>query len=363
MPATNTSQRPTPFGVLPPNSIGPFPGLIPGLAGSLPGQKPLNGESTDERLNRLESLAAGQAQEIYSLRWSNDASREEADGLRMRVAELEARLSGRLSAIRPTSVSVNYSRKDPAVVSINYPHVDSAPIQSMRETSACHQQRSRFGMFLEQKAAASAASTSTRTPVPQAKRSRYAALFERMAAESANRAATSGGSHGKEVEAVPVLDSTPSTAVAAHSDKIVTPPNTPTRGDSYGEIKVHDDPFPWGGRFGQPDFNFAASVPTTSVFAPVPQLQQFQQFLQYNQMDVHSWPLAPQFQEMEEDADPFPWGRGIHGQPDFDFAASLSASSASTAVDPHCKEMQACGKLHAPRPIRPRAPLLNRTEF
>jgi hypothetical protein len=322
----------------------------------------VNEESTDERLSRLESLAAGQAQEIYSLRWSNDASREEADGLRMRVAELEARLSGRLSAIRSTPVSVNYSRADPAVVSINYPHMDSAPVQSMRETSTCHQQRSRFGTFLEQKAAASAASTSTRTPVPQAKRSRYAALFERMAAESANRAATSGGSHGKEVEAVPVLDSTPSTAVAAHSDKIVTPPNTPTRGDSYGEIKVHDDPLPRGGRFGQPDFNFAAPAPMTSVFAPVPQ---FQQFPQYKEMDVYGWPLAPHVQEMEEDADPFPWGRNSRfpEKPDFDFAAKFSASSASTAVDTHCKEMQACGKLHAPRPIRPKAPLLNRTEF
>lgn len=369
MPATNTSQRPTPFGVLPPNSIGPFPGLIPGLAGSLPGQKPLNGESTDERLNRLESLAAGQAQEIYSLRWSNDASREEADGLRMRVAELEARLSGRLPATRPTSMSVNYSRTDPAVVSINYPHMDSAPVQSMRETSTCHQQRSRFATFLEQKAAASAASTSTQTagkeaiPVPQVKRSRYAALFERMAAESAKRAATSGGSHGTEVEAVLVLDSTPSTAVAAHSDKIVdTPPIAPIRGDSYGEIKVHDDPFPWGGRFGQPDFNFAASVPMTNVFAPGPQ---FQQFPQYKEMDVYGWPLAPHVQEMEEDADPFPWGRNSRfpEKPDFNFTASFSASSASTAVDTHCKEMQACGKLHAPRPIRPRAPLLNKTEF
>jgi len=365
MPATSTSQRPTPFGVLPPNSIGPFPGLIPGLAGSLPGQKPANGESTDERLKRLESLAADQAQEIYSLRWSSSASREEADGLRIRIAELEARLSGRLSAIKPTPVSVNYSRTDPAVVSINYPHMDSAPIQSMRETLASHQQRSRFGTFLEQKAAASAASASTRTtdkeatPVPQVKRSRYAALFERMAAESANKATISGDSHGKEVEAVPVLDSTPSTAVAAHSDKIVTPP-TPTRGDSYGGIKVHDDPFPWGGRFGQPDFNFAAPALMTSVFAPVPQ---FQQFPQYKEVDVYGWPLTPHVQEMEEDADPFPWGRGFHGQPDFDLAAKFSASSASTAVDPHCKEMQACGKLHAPRPIRPRAPLLNRIDF
>lgn len=183
-----------------------------------------------------------------------------------------------------------------------------------------------------------------------------------MAAESANKATTSGGSHGKEVEAVPVLDSTPSTAVAAHSDKIVTPPNTPTRGDSHGEIKVHDDPLPWGGRFGQPYFNFAASVPMTNVFAPGPQ---FQQFPQYKETDIYGWPLAPHVQEIEEDADPFPWGR--HGrfpkQADFDFAAPFSASSASTAVDTHCKEMQACGKLHAPRPVRPRAPLLNRLDF
>lgn len=360
MPATNTSQRPAPLGVPPANTIGPFPGLIPGLAGGLPtpsSTEPSH-KSTDERLTRLEALAADQAQEIYSLRWSSSASREEADDLRMRVAELEASLAGRLSAIGQTPASVNYSWTDLAVVSINYPHMDSAPVRSMRETAACHQQRSRFATFFEQKAAASVASTSTRTagkeatPVPQAKRSRYAALFESMAAECANRATSSGDAHSKEVDAVPVSEETLSTALTAHSDKMVTPPTTPFRGGSYGEIKVHDDPFPWGGRFGHPDYGFTAPVPTT-VFTPAPQ---------YKEIDVYAWSFAAHVQEMEEDADPFPWGRRFHQQADFDFAASFSASSASTAVDAHCKEMQACGKLHDPQPIRPRAPLLSRTD-
>ena len=268
----------------------------------------------------------------------------------MRVAELEASLAGRLSAIRPTPVSANYSRADPAVVSINYPHMESAPIQTMRETAARHQQRSRFGMFFEQRAAASTTSTPSRTadkeaaPVPQVKRSRYAALFGQMAAASANRAAISGNFHGKEVEAIPVLESTPSTTLTAHSDKMATSPTTPIHEDSYGEIKVHNDPFPWKGRFGQPGFNFA----------PVPQ---------YKETDVHEWLFAPHNQEIEEDADSFPRERRFHKQADFDLVASFSASSASTAVDTHCKGIQACGKLHTPRPIRTIAPLLNRTDF
>ena len=307
-------------------------------------------ESTDERLNRLESLAANQAQEIYSLRWRSSASCEEADSLRTRIVELEASLAEALSNVGQTPVSLNYSQ------------ANSTAVHPKWEAPVCQEKRSRFATFFEQKATASSDSTPTRTAnkevdattVPQVKRSRYAALFAQMAATSANRAATSEGSQGKEVAVAPVLEGTSSTASTTHSDKLVTPPTTAIRGDSCGEIKVHDDPFPWGDRFGRPDFDFVASVPMASVLTPV---------LQCKQTDVYGWPLAPHVQEMEEDADPFPWGRRNHEQVGFDFAAATVATSASTTGDPYGKEAQAYGMLHAPQPIRPRAPLLNRTEF
>lgn len=364
MPAINTFQHPAPLGVLPTNTIGPFPGLIPGLAGGLPAQGLINArphvltpsstvpshESTDERLNRLESLTAHEAQEIYSLRWRSSASCEEADSLRMRIVELEASLAEALSNVGQTPVSLNYSQ------------ANSTAVPPKWEAPVFQEKRSGFATFFEQQAMASSTSTPTRTAdkevgvttVPQVKRSRYAALFAQMAATSANRAATSKGSQGNEVEVAPVLEGTPSTALTTHSDKLVTPPTTPIRGDSCGGIKVHDDPFPWGDRFGRPDLDFAASIPMTSVLTPV---------LQCKQTDVYGWPLAPHFQEMEEDADPFPWGRRNHEQVGLDFAASIVATSASTLGDPYGKEAQAHCMLHAPQPIRPRAPLLSRTDF
>lgn len=293
-----------------------FPGLIPGLAGGTPGQGPANArqqlptppstapsdESTGQRINRLEALTANQAQEIFSLRRNSSASREEVDGLRLRVAELEASLQ--------TPFSINYSRSTPPAIgqapfSINYPH--SGGVQPKWET-----------------------------PVREKKRSRFATFFEQMAATSADRK----DSHGKEMEAVPVLAATPSTELTAHCYQVVTPPTASVRVDSYD---VYDDPYPWGGRFGQPDFDFTASVPTTHLYP------------QYHEMDFYGWLHAPHAQQTEENADPFPWG-GRFGKPDFDFAASAVG-------DVHCKEMQACGALQAPRPIHPKAPLLSKAEF
>jgi hypothetical protein len=267
----------------------------------------------------------------------------------MRIVELEASLAEALSNVGQTPVSLNYSQ------------ANSTAVLPKWEAPVCQEKRSGFATFFEQQATASSTSTPTRaadrevgvTTVPQVKRSRYAALFAQMAATSVNRAATSEGSQGNKVEVAPVLEGTPSTALTTHSDKLVTPPTIPIRGDSCGGMKVHDDPFPWGDRFGRPDFDFAASVPMISVLTPVPQCKQ---------TDVYGWPLVPHVQEME-DADPFPWGRRNHEQVGFDFAASIVATSASTLGDPYGKEAQAYGMLHAPQPIHPRAPLLNRTDF
>lgn len=193
-----------------------FPVLIPGLVGGLPAQEPADAlqqlptlpstapsdESTNERIIRLEALAADQAQEISCLRRSSSASREEAEGLHMRVAELEASLAVSPPAIRQTPFSINYSRSSPPAIgqapfSINYPH--SVGVHPKWETPVREKKRSRFAMFFEQRAEASAACKD---------------------------------SHGKETEAVPVLAATPSTELTAHCDQIITTPTTSIRVDS-----------------------------------------------------------------------------------------------------------------------------------
>jgi len=342
MPAPNASQHPGPLVLVPTNTSTntreTFPGLIPGLAGGLPGQEPSH-SNTNERLNRFEALVANQAQEIYSLRYSYGTALEESAGLRACVAALQARLAGNLPAIRQSPVSIKY----------NYSATDSAVGHPKWETPVREQKRSRFATFFEQMAAAPINGSSTRTtdeevkatPVPQVKQSRYAALFEKMAAESA----TLQDSHSQEVEALPVLTRMSFAELKARCNQItVLPPDTPIR---QNRMDVDDDPYPWmDKRFGRPkNFGFAASIPTTRV-AP-----------QSKEQKVHDWLFAPHVQETEEVADPFPWGRRCLGKPDVDFAALNSTT------DPYGKEMQACGKLHAPRPIRPRAPLLDRTDF
>jgi hypothetical protein len=342
MSAPNTSQHPGPLVLLPTDTSTDtretFPGLIPGLAGGLPGREPCH-KSTDEHLNRLEAPVANQAQEIYSLRYSYGTALEESKGLRACVAALQARLAGNLPATRQSPVSIRY----------NYSAMDSAVGHPKWETPVREQKRSRFAAFFEQMAAASTNGSSTHaadeevkvTLVPQVKRSRYAALFEKMAAASATRR----DSHGQEVEAVPVITRMSSTELTARCNQItVLPPDTPIRQNG---MDVDDDPYPWmDKRFGRPkNFGFAASIPTTRV-AP-----------QFKEQKVYDWLSAPHVQETEEYADPFPWGRRCLKQPDIDFAALNSTT------DRHGKEMQACGKLHAPRPIHPRAPLLNRTDF
>lgn len=178
-----------------------------------------------------------------------------------------------------------------------------------------------------------------------------------------------------EMETVPVLRSTPSTPFTAHCGQIITPPpSNHFYMDPYAEVDVDNDPYPWGGRFGQPDFDFAGLVPPSSTFTPAGP--------QFHEMDFYGWPSAPYVQEMEEDADPFSWGRhvdvapcgevnveddpfpwgGRFGQPDFDFAALVNPSTTGDAHG-HGKDMQASGALHAPRPVRPKAPLLNRADF
>lgn len=81
-----------------------FPGLIPGLAGSLPGHTPpmavktdvqpstpssMTEPGTNERLERLEALVLQNADDIQSLKRYNSAVRHENDSLRMRLSELE----------------------------------------------------------------------------------------------------------------------------------------------------------------------------------------------------------------------------------------------------------------------------------
>jgi hypothetical protein len=377
MSAPITSQRASPqvLGPINTNTEVSFPGLIPGLAGGLPGQQPVNAhqqqptppstashESTDERLNKLETLAANQVQEIASLRYISSASREEAQGLRMRIADLEGRLADSPSAIRLSPVSIKY----------NYSAMEPAAGHPKWETPAREKKRSRFATFFEQMAAASATSTPTltvnkdvdATPIPQDKRFLHAALLKNIAAASATR----NDSHGEKVEAVPVLKSTPSTAFTAHFDQIVTPPPSNHIDPVFhGDVDIDDDPFPWGGHFGRPDFDFAAWTPASA---------------QYHEMDFYGWPSAPYVREMEGDADPSPRGRHIHaapcgdvtveddpfpwggrfGQPDFDFTVLVNPSTTGDAHG-HDKEMQASGALHAPRPVRPRAPLLNRADL
>lgn len=98
-------------------------------------------KSTEERLNRLEALAADQAEEISGLRWSNSITRQEVEGLRVRVAELEAALE-RISPSTGQSPVVNNTRMDSLVVQ----QAPATPIQP--------RQRSRFADFFAQMAAA-----------------------------------------------------------------------------------------------------------------------------------------------------------------------------------------------------------------
>jgi hypothetical protein len=172
MSARHASQHPDPLVLGPINTTteGTFPGLIPGLAGGLPGQKPApSHQSTDERLNGLEALAANQAQEIVSLRYIYSTSREEAQDLRMCVANLEASLTEGSSATRLSPVSIKY----------NYSATESAVGHPKWETPAREKKRSRFATFFEQMAAAPATGTPTltankdvdATPISQDKRS------------------------------------------------------------------------------------------------------------------------------------------------------------------------------------------------
>jgi hypothetical protein len=365
MSAPNTSQHSGPLvlGPIDTNTEGTFPGLIPGLAGGLPGQQSVNAhqqqktppstapsyESTDERLNRLETLAANQAQEIVSLRYIYSASCEESQGLRVRIADLEGRLNEGSPATRLSPVSIKY----------NYSATESATGHPKWETPAREKKRSRFATFFEQMAAAPTTGTPTlaanknadATPISQDQRSQHAALLKIMATASAARK----DSHSMEMATGPVLKSTPSTAFTAHYGQIITPPpSNHFYMDPYGEVDVDNDPYPWGGRFGQPDFDFAGLVPPTSTFTPAGP--------QYHEMDFYGWPSAPHGQEVDVENDPFPWGRRFPNQPDFDFAALVNPFAAGDAYGDG-KEMQACGALHAPRPIHPMAPLLNRNDF
>jgi len=47
----------------------------------------------------------------------------------------------------------------------------------------------------------------------------------------------------------------------------------------------------------------------------------------------------------------------------FEQMALVSAARASTDGDSHGKEMQACGELHAPRPVHPKAHLLDNMDL
>jgi hypothetical protein len=172
-----------------------------------------------------------------------------------------------------------------------------------------------------------------------------------------------------EIGTVSVFKSKPSTAFTAHNHQIVTPPpSNPIDMASYAEVDVDNDPFPWGGRFGRPDFNFAGLVPPTRTFTPAGP--------QFHEMDFYGSPSTPHGPKMKGDAETFPWGRHIHaspcdevnmeddpfpwggrfGQPDLDFAALVNPSNTRDSHG-HSKDMQASGALYAPRPVRPRARL------
>jgi hypothetical protein len=323
------SQHPALLGVLSSsysNAKGIFPGLNPGLAGAMPGEEstsintskqplaqptaPID-KSTDERLDRPEVLVAELVQETTSLRWINGALRQETDKLRVRVAELEAIVARYSPSIRQSPVNTIDLQKESG---LGYPICE---------------------ILFHQK-----------------KRSRYAALFDQMAAASATKTTTGEAFQGKKMTAAPVCEQKHSTGWTSGSDALVLTPRTgaSTLVASHGKetqitpVSQGEHPPRYTPLFdalfmGLPiEKEASAGLPTPTSNHCINAWRA--------ELPVYKTPIQP--------VKPASRFRAF-----FQEMALRSKTKTSTCEDSHGKEMQACGALHAPRPVHLRAPLLD----
>lgn len=273
---------------------------------------------------------AEQCEEITSLRWINSAARQEVDSLRMRAAQLEAYVAKCPPSIRQSPVSI----------------IDVGEASCLDQPG--HE---------------------TPVQVPQVKRSRFAAFFAQMAAASATKATSQEASQGKEAEAAPVVKKQGSTRWTAHYNDVVSAlrnGNT-TCGAAQGKetetAPVQKESF--SPRFTNLPGQVApaSSTDTSSSAGSYEEDEDVEMYgglltpLSYS--GILAWragipaPMNPVQQEQ----------RPSRFRAFFEQMALVSAARASTDGDSHGKEMQACGELHAPRPVHPKAHLLDNMDL
>jgi hypothetical protein len=324
--ATMSANQSSAFSGCHDNSRAIFPGLIPGLAGGIPGSEssfihtskqllappaaPAASihKSTDERVDGLEALVAEMIQEITSLRWINASYRQETDRLHARVAELEAFVAKCPPSIRQSPVSMIDS---PIASRLTHP-VREIPVQQRK--------RSRFAAFFDQMAVKSAAKTIT-----QEKEMTVAPVFEQRYSTS-----TFARTPGASVSTLVASQAKETQVTSTHQEDCLSTHTAALFDALFLGLPIPNEEKATGGLL----------TPTS-----IDCMNACRADISVHEAPVQKVPCTSRFRAF------------------FEEMALKSTTDTSTCADSHGKKSQACGAVHAPRPIRPAAPLLSRTDL